>query len=149
MSEHNQAVPTPAQAMQILTAISCNCYPILTGPVDYRQHQKVCRYRITAEAIINFHRDRMDVHTEPPANTVIPSESAHITLDKQILCVRREIAMRKNVYKRRVDSGAMSQAEADRELTTMIAVHTSLMKLKAIGIEDTISAEEEAALRKL
>jgi hypothetical protein len=64
-----------------------------------------------------------------------------------VFSVRREIAMRKNVYRRFVDSGAMSQQLADRELTAMIAIHSSLMKLNGLGFDDEIS-EEEAALRK-
>jgi hypothetical protein len=43
----------------------------------------------------------------------------------------------------------MSQQLADRELAAMIAIHSSLMKLKGLGFDDEISEEEGAALRQL
>jgi hypothetical protein len=52
------------------------------------------------------------------------------------------------VYKRRVDSGAMTRQLADRELTAMIAIHSLLMKLKGLGFDGKIS-EEELALRQM
>jgi hypothetical protein len=44
------------------------------------------------------------------------------TLADQITCVRREITLRRAVYPRRVASGRMSQASAERELELMRAV---------------------------
>lgn len=49
-----------------------------------------------------------------------------ITIEDQIACVKREIAMRKRVYKKRVDSHAMDPDQAEREIATMEAVLGSL-----------------------
>lgn len=54
-----------------------------------------------------------------------------VTLEEQIKCVAREIAMRRNVYRRRVSQDVMSQAEADREIETMEAVQASLRLMQA------------------
>lgn len=43
-------------------------------------------------------------------------------LDKQITCVRREIAMRERVYPKWVSVGRMTEETAAHELTTMKAV---------------------------
>jgi hypothetical protein len=66
--------------------------------------------------------------------------AAAITLDLQLKCVAREIAMRKNVYRRRVSQGAMKQEEADRELTSMEAVYESLKLLQRpdAGLQGTL-----------
>lgn len=51
------------------------------------------------------------------------------TITEQITCLKREIAMRKNVYPKWVASKRMKQDAADREINTMTdALHT-LMKL--------------------
>ena len=44
------------------------------------------------------------------------------TLDEQIACVEREIAMRERVYPGWVRAGRMTQQKADREIETMRAV---------------------------
>jgi hypothetical protein len=49
-----------------------------------------------------------------------------VTVADQIRCVRREIAMRQNVYPKWVASGRMKQEDADKELAAMQAVHDSL-----------------------
>lgn len=54
-----------------------------------------------------------------------------VSIDLQQKCVAREIAMRKNVYRRRVAQDAMKQEDADREIATMEAVYQSLQLLKA------------------
>ncbi len=43
-----------------------------------------------------------------------------------IACVRRELAMRQRVYPAWVSKGRMSQAEADRETNTMMAILATL-----------------------
>jgi hypothetical protein len=53
-----------------------------------------------------------------------------ITLWAQVQCVRREIAMRNRVYRRRVQEGRMTQAAADRELAEMQAVYETLQRLE-------------------
>jgi hypothetical protein len=54
-----------------------------------------------------------------------------VSLDEQIKAVRREIAMRTNLYASRVEMKRMSQAEADKELGRMQAVLGSLMELRS------------------
>jgi len=49
-----------------------------------------------------------------------------ISIDDQIQCVAREIAMRQRVYTRRVQAGQMDPDEADREIETMKAVLETL-----------------------
>lgn len=44
----------------------------------------------------------------------------------QIACVRRELALRKNVYPGFVKRGKMSQEEADKEIDRMQAVHDTI-----------------------
>ncbi len=48
------------------------------------------------------------------------------TIDQQIACVKREIAMRKNVYPKWVTSGRMKAEAADHEINCMTAVLRSL-----------------------
>lgn len=49
-----------------------------------------------------------------------------MTLADQIAAVKREIAMRRNVYPRRVAEGRMTQAKADHEVAAMLAVLATL-----------------------
>lgn len=53
-----------------------------------------------------------------------------VALADQIACVRRELAMRQRVYPRWVHAGKMTQADSDREITTMIAVLATLQGLQ-------------------
>jgi len=53
-----------------------------------------------------------------------------ITLDDQIVAVKREIAMRERVYPRQVENGRMSKRLADRELALMRAVLATLIGLR-------------------
>ena len=55
-----------------------------------------------------------------------------VSLDQQIACVRREIALRKNVYAKRVSSYQMRQSEADHEIAAMQAVHDTVMAVKRL-----------------
>ena len=52
------------------------------------------------------------------------------SLDDQIECVQREIAMRERVYPKWVASGHMTERKADHELQCMRAVLTTLLKLR-------------------
>lgn len=47
---------------------------------------------------------------------------------EQIKCVKREIAMRKKAYPRRIAQGRMTQKKADHEIATMEAVLRTLEK---------------------
>lgn len=49
-----------------------------------------------------------------------------MTLDEQVNCVRREIALRRNVYAKRIEAGKLTQEAATRELTLMQAVLVTL-----------------------
>ena len=51
-------------------------------------------------------------------------------LDAQIKCVKREIALRKNVYPKWVNSGRMKESEADHEIAAMVAALHTIMKVK-------------------
>lgn len=53
-----------------------------------------------------------------------------ITIEDQIACVRREIAMRRRVYPRWVENGKMKQSQSDREIAVMEAVLTTLEYLR-------------------
>lgn len=51
-----------------------------------------------------------------------------ISLEDQIRCVAREIAMRKRIYPRWVNTGRMTREEADREIALMQEVLVTLRK---------------------
>lgn len=53
-----------------------------------------------------------------------------ITIEDQIVCVRREIGMRKRVYPRWVENGKMKMDQADREIAVMEAVLKTLEYLR-------------------
>lgn len=51
-----------------------------------------------------------------------------ITLADQIRCVAREVALRRNLYARRVENGSMKQATAAHEIACMEAVLATVQK---------------------
>ena len=51
------------------------------------------------------------------------------TIEQQMACVKREIAMRKNVYPKWVMSGRMKAEAADHEINCLTAVLRSLETL--------------------
>lgn len=57
-------------------------------------------------------------------------EPGRHSFDEQLACVRRELALRKAVYAKRVLAGHMTQEKADQQLVHMQAVHDTLMRLK-------------------
>jgi hypothetical protein len=57
---------------------------------------------------------------------------SEIGIDAQITEVKREIAMRKSVYARRVEAGKMSRGDAARQIETMQAVVASLVDLQRL-----------------
>lgn len=63
----------------------------------------------------------------------VKAAAASVTIDKQIACVRRELAMRHRNYTRWVADGRMKQAESDHQLAAMQAVHDTLMKVKEVA----------------
>ena len=52
-----------------------------------------------------------------------------ITLHQQIEAVRRELQMRRRVYRRWVETGKLIQSEADYQIAAMEAVLETLKKL--------------------
>ncbi len=52
------------------------------------------------------------------------------TIDEQIECVRREIAMRQRVYAAWVKKGTMTQDKAAHEIACMEAVHRTLTQVR-------------------
>lgn len=62
------------------------------------------------------------------------SEMFPVTLQDQIACVRRELAMRANAYPRFIASGKMKQAKADREIAVMEGVLNMLCSLRSFQI---------------
>lgn len=57
---------------------------------------------------------------------LFPDAPKQVSLDRMIECVGRELLMRRRVYPRRVESGAMSQRQADDEIAIMEAVRDAL-----------------------
>lgn len=53
-----------------------------------------------------------------------------INLEQQIKCVRRELALRQNVYPKWVATGKKKKDDADHEIAAMQAVHDTLMAVK-------------------
>ena len=64
-----------------------------------------------------------------------------MTLDEQIACVCREIAMRALVYPRWVQNGRMTLKQADHEQTAMECVLQTLLSLK-----ETLDSRAEGKL---
>ena len=54
-----------------------------------------------------------------------------VSLEDQIACLKREIALRKNVYPGFVARGRMKQSDADREIERMTAALHTLIALQA------------------
>lgn len=52
-----------------------------------------------------------------------------VSLELQIACVRRELAFRAATYPKWVAQGRMKQAEADKQMQHMQAVHDTLVSL--------------------
>jgi hypothetical protein len=65
-----------------------------------------------------------------------------VSLEDQIACVAREIAMRKVVYPRRVAAGQMKQSQADLELARMNAVLETLTTTRAAWDESVKERRE-------
>ncbi len=57
-------------------------------------------------------------------------EHRQYTLEAQVACVRRELALRKGVYPKWVQSGRMKPEEADHQINCMQAVHDTLIGLQ-------------------
>jgi hypothetical protein len=68
--------------------------------------------------------------------TIPPPESqpVTITIDEQIAEVKREIALRVNVYEARIAAGKMKQDDARLHMERMHAVLDTLVRVKQEGI---------------
>lgn len=56
-----------------------------------------------------------------------------VKFDAMIREMRRELALRKNVYKNRVEAGRMAQADADRQMLTMQAAHNMIVLFQIVA----------------
>jgi len=53
-----------------------------------------------------------------------------MTIDEQVAAARRELAMRRNVYRKWVSTGRMMQATADHEIAAMEAIVETLERVR-------------------
>lgn len=53
-----------------------------------------------------------------------------VSLEQQVKCARRELAMRRGAYPRFVAHGKMKQAKADEEIAAMEAILATLERLE-------------------
>lgn len=67
-----------------------------------------------------------------------------VTLDQQIAEVKRELAMRKQVYPRRIEKGLMKQAEADWQIATLKAVLETLRTLQPMQQKTIFEIQHES-----
>lgn len=56
--------------------------------------------------------------------------NATVSLEEQIRCVMREIAMRKSAYPRFIEKRQLTQTKADNEIAAMEAVLATLQSIK-------------------
>lgn len=68
-----------------------------------------------------------------------------IPLEQQIDEVRREIALRQNVYPKFVTNGRLSQAQADKQQRAMIAVLATLQGIAARQAAAAFEGPKDAA----
>lgn len=59
------------------------------------------------------------------------SENRTYTFDAMVKCAARELAMRRNVYPKWVQSGRMKVEAAEHEINCMQAIVDTLVKLRA------------------
>ena len=64
------------------------------------------------------------------------------TLDDQIRCIARELALRKRVYPRLLTQGTMTQDQAAHEIRTMQSVLATLQALARAPRQETLCTEE-------
>jgi hypothetical protein len=79
--------------------------------------------------------------------------AATVSLEQQIACVKRELALRRNVYAKRVSQGYMKPILADHELASMTAVLRTLLdidtrELEALRVEVEKLRQGYAALER-
>ena len=57
---------------------------------------------------------------------------SNLPLEDQIACAERELALRRRVYPKWVDSGRMKPAKAEQEITAMEAIVATLNRNKIL-----------------
>lgn len=57
------------------------------------------------------------------------SDVIEVSLEDQVRCLKREIAMRKNVYPKWIATGRLKQEDADREIAALTAALHTIMNL--------------------
>lgn len=73
-----------------------------------------------------------DKNDQPTGDGASQQPPVKRTLNDQIKCLRRELALRLACYPKWVKANRMKQATADLELSSMQAAHDSLVKYKAV-----------------
>lgn len=66
-----------------------------------------------------------------------------ISIQEQIKCVEREIAMRRRVYPRLVISGKMTAREKDKQIATMQAVYNTLILAERTHLHRSCNQPQE------
>lgn len=86
-------------------------------------------------------RRSMQHHLEPPA-----SRTSDVSLQAQVRCLEREIALRRSVYRRLTGDGRMKPQMAADEIATMTAVLATVRAARQVEIakeaQDRYAAEE-------
>lgn len=59
-----------------------------------------------------------------------------VSLQDQLKCVKREAAMRRNVYPKWVASGKWTQEQANREIAAMDAVVETIQRRLSLAVEE-------------
>ena len=74
---------------------------------------------------------------------------SEVTLERQLKCVAREIAMRRNVFRKRIARGDMRQDEAGEEIAAMEAVYATLQDVARLGAALVQSQADLAEAKRL
>ena len=78
----------------------------------------------------------------------LEAAAAEISLDQQIACVKRELALRRNVYAKRIANNVMKPIQADFEMAAMTAVLRTLLDIDT-GELDALRADYERMRERL
>ena len=82
---------------------------------------------------------------------------AMVSVADQIAELRREVAMRRNVYPKRVVAGAMTQGDADRKMAVLEAAiatlrfieqHRDALRALIMELRDTATSPDDVAARR-
>jgi hypothetical protein len=69
-----------------------------------------------------------------------------ISLEQQVACARRELALRRNVYPKWIESRKMTSEKAKWEIDTMEAIVATLEKMKTLGdVSEQMKLQANAA----